>query len=125
MVLKHLDGRGIELNHPQEEGQILRPGEVLKIRGEGMPFKKSDAKGDLYLVVEIGFPEDGYFLDKPEVLEQLRKSLPGPEPPIEDVEESDEVRFERADIEDVGGEEAQGAWEDDEDGPQQAQCQTQ
>ncbi|RMJ20513.1 DnaJ domain protein Mas5, partial [Aspergillus sp. HF37] len=39
VVLKHLDGRGIELNHPQEPGQILRPGEVLKIRGEGMPLK--------------------------------------------------------------------------------------
>ncbi|KIW71236.1 hypothetical protein PV04_03424 [Phialophora macrospora] len=125
VVLKHLDGRGIELNHPQEPGQILRPGEVLKIRGEGMPLKKSDAKGDLYLVVEIAFPEDGYFLDKPGALEQLQKLLPAPEPPIEDVEEADEVQFELADIDDIGGEEAQGAWEDDEDGPQQAQCQTQ
>jgi DnaJ homolog subfamily A member 2 len=125
VVLKHLDGRGIELNHPQEEGQILRPGEVLKIRGEGMPLKKSDAKGDLYLVVEVGFPEDGYFLDKPAAIEQLQKSLPGPEPPVEDVEDSEEVHFELADIDDIGGEEAQGAWEDDEDGPQGAQCQTQ
>lgn len=125
VVLKHLDGRGIELNHPQEPGQILRPSEVLKIPGEGMPLKKSEAKGDLYLVVEIGFPEDGYFLEKPEALEQLQKLLPGPEPPIEDVEEADEVHFELADIDDIGGEEAQGAWEDDEDGPNQAQCQTQ
>ncbi|OCT55048.1 DnaJ protein xdj1 [Cladophialophora carrionii] len=125
VVLKHLDGRGIELNHPQEPGQILRPGEVLKIRGEGMPMKKSDAKGDLYLVVEIAFPEDGYFLEKPGALEQLQKLLPGPEPPIEDVEEADEVHFELADIDEIGGDEAQGAWEDDEDGPQQAQCQTQ
>ncbi|ETI23341.1 hypothetical protein G647_05141 [Cladophialophora carrionii CBS 160.54] len=125
VVLKHLDGRGIELNHPQEPGQILRPGEVLKIRGEGMPMKKSDAKGDLYLVVEIAFPEDGYFLEKPGSLEQLQKLLPGPEPPIEDVEEADEVHFELADIDEIGGDEAQGAWEDDEDGPQQAQCQTQ
>ncbi|EXJ62801.1 hypothetical protein A1O7_03241 [Cladophialophora yegresii CBS 114405] len=125
VVLKHLDGRGIELNHPQEPGQILRPGEVLKIRGEGMPMKKSDAKGDLYLVVEIAFPEDGYFLDKPGALEQLQKLLPPPEPPIEDVDEADEVQFELADIDEIGGEEAQGAWEDDEDGPQQAQCQTQ
>ncbi|EXJ72151.1 uncharacterized protein A1O5_04655 [Cladophialophora psammophila CBS 110553] len=123
VVLKHLDGRGIELNHPQEPGQILRPSEVLKIRGEGMPLKKSDAKGDLYLVIEIGFPEDGFFLDKPEALEQLQKLLPGPEPPIE-TEEADEVRFEVADIDDIGGQEAQEAWED-EDGPQSAQCQTQ
>jgi DnaJ homolog subfamily A member 2 len=124
VVLKHLDGRGIEIKHPREPGQILQPGEVLKIAGEGMPLKKTDAKGDLFLVVEIGFPEDGYFLDKPEALEQLQKLLPGPEPPIE-VEESDEVEFELADIDEIGGEEAQGQWEDDEDGPQQAQCQTQ
>ncbi|RJE17384.1 DnaJ domain protein Mas5 [Aspergillus sclerotialis] len=123
VVLKHLDGRGIELNHPQEPGQILRPGEVLKIRGEGMPLKKSDAKGDLYLVVEIGFPEDGFFLDKPEALEQLQKLLPAPEPPIE-AEEADEVSFEVADIDEIGGQEAQEAWED-EDGPHGAQCQTQ
>lgn len=122
VVLKHLDGRGIELSHPNTPGAVLRPGQVLKIRGEGMPMRKTDAKGDLYLVVEIGFPEDGFFSD-PATLEALQKLLPGPEPPIE-AGEIDEVSYEIADIEDIGGEEGQGAWED-EDGPQQAQCQTQ
>ncbi|KAL2432824.1 DnaJ protein-like protein xdj1 [Exophiala dermatitidis] len=122
VVLKHLDGRGIELNHPQTPGQILRPGEVLKVRGEGMPLKKSDAKGDLYLVVEVEFPEDGYFSD-PSALEALRKLLPPPPPPIE-AEEADEVSFEVADIDEIGGQEGHDAWEDD-DGPHQAQCQTQ
>ena len=31
VVLEHLDGRGIQLNHPKEPGKILRPGEVLKV----------------------------------------------------------------------------------------------
>jgi DnaJ family protein A protein 2 len=123
VVLKHLDGRGIELNHPQTPGQVLRPGEVLKVAGEGMPMKKTDHKGDLYLVIEIAFPEDGFFSD-PSTIESLRKLLPGPPPPIE-AEETDEVEFEVADVEDIGGDEAQRDWEDDEDGPQQAQCQTQ
>ncbi|KAK4937289.1 DnaJ-like protein xdj1 [Elasticomyces elasticus] len=123
VVLKHLDGRGIELNHPQVPGQILRPGEVLKVPGEGMPMKRTDAKGDLYLVVEILFPEDGYFTDDAAV-ESLRKILPGP-PPVIEAEETDEVAFEVADIDDIGGQEGQNAWEDDEDGPRQAQCQTQ
>ncbi|KAL6249035.1 DnaJ-like protein xdj1 [Rhinocladiella similis] len=123
VVVKHLDGRGIELNHPQIPGQILRPGEVLKVPGEGMPLKRSDAKGDLYLVVEVVFPEDGYFTD-PAALESLQKILPGPPPAIE-VEEADEVPFEVADIDDIGGQEAGNPWEDDDDGPQQAQCQTQ
>ncbi|KIX10140.1 uncharacterized protein Z518_01221 [Rhinocladiella mackenziei CBS 650.93] len=122
VVLKHLDDRGIELKHPQAPGQILRPGEVLKIRGEGMPLKKSDAKGDLYLVVEVQFPEDGFFSD-PAALESLQKLLPGPGPAIE-AEETDEVAFEIADIDDIGGQETQDAWED-EDGPHGAQCQTQ
>lgn len=122
VVLKHLDGRGIELNHPQIPGQILRPGEVLKVPGEGMPLKKTDHKGDLYLVIEILFPEDGYFAD-PAALESLQKLLPPPPEPVE-AEETDEVSFEVADIDDIGGDEAPNQWED-EDGPQQTQCQTQ
>jgi DnaJ family protein A protein 2 len=122
VVLKHLDGRGIELHHPQIPGQILRPGEVLKVPGEGMPMKKTDAKGDLYLVVEIAFPEDGHFTD-PAAIETLRSLLPGPPPAIE-TEETDEVEFEVADIDDIGGQEGHDEWED-EDGPRQAQCQTQ
>jgi len=122
VVLKHLDGRGIELNHPQVPGQILRPGEVLKVHGEGMPLKKTDVKGDLYLVIEIIFPEDGFFTD-PATIDGLQKLLPPPPEPIE-ADETDEVAFEIADIDDIGGDEAPNQWED-EDGPQQAQCQTQ
>ena len=123
VVLKHLDGRGIELNHPQLPGQILRPGEVIKVRGEGMPMKKTDSKGDLYLIVDIEFPEDGFFQDE-ETLKKLKELLPGPPPAIEDFDEVDPVEFEEADIEDIGGEEGKDAWEDEE-GPEQAQCQTQ
>ncbi|KIV91394.1 hypothetical protein PV10_05937 [Exophiala mesophila] len=123
-VLKHLDGRGIVLNHPQVPGQVLRPGEVLKIQGEGMPLKKTDHKGDLYLVVEIQFPEDGFLID-PTVVEKLQQLLPPPSNPPIEAEETDEVEFEVADIEDIGGAEAQGQWEDEEGGPQGAQCQTQ
>jgi DnaJ family protein A protein 2 len=98
VVLKHLDGRGIHLNHPQ--GKVLRPGQILKVKGEGMPLKKSDAKGDLFLVVKIDFPEDGWNKD-PAAFESLQKILPKAEPAIE-ASEVDEVEFEPdADIEDV------------------------
>src|SRR6266487_2252434 len=40
VCLTHLDGRGIYLNHPKKPGQIIRPGQVLRIKGEGMPHKK-------------------------------------------------------------------------------------
>jgi len=124
VVLKHLDGRGIVLNHPQTPGQILRPSQIIKISGEGMPHKRSDAKGDLYLVVDIEFPEDGFFSD--DTADQLRRSLPGPEPPIQ-AEETDEVAFEDADIEEFGQGDPRGGgeWEDDEEGAEGPQCATQ
>ena len=128
VVLKHLDGRGIELKHPQDEGSgaVLRPGEVLKIKGEGMPIKKSDAFGDLYLIVDLEFPEDGFFTD-PAVIEKLKAMLPEPMPEIELEKDAivDSREFEEADIEDIGGEEAGGQWEDEEAMPEGAQCQTQ
>jgi DnaJ family protein A protein 2 len=89
VVLKHLDGRGIHINHPR--GKIMRPGQVLKVAGEGMPLKRGDAKGDLYLIVKIEFPEDGWLKDETEY-DILQKLLPPPEPPIT-VDEFDEVDY--------------------------------
>lgn len=125
VVVQHLDGRGIELQHPKEAGQILRPGQVLKVPGEGMPHKRSDAKGDLYLTVNINFPSDGFFLQDPKASEQLRALLPPPATPLE-TDEVDEVDYEaNASLEDFGGQDAAGdGWEDDDDGADgpQPQC---
>ncbi|KAG9250760.1 putative DnaJ domain protein [Emericellopsis atlantica] len=126
-VLKHLDGRGIALERPR--GSILRPGDCLKIEGEGMPMKKGDAKGDLYLLVDIEFPEDGWLKDDKEY-DSLQKMLPPPNPPIE-AEEVDEVEYEEdADIEQMGANSGDPRfateWEDEDDMDDgQAQCQTQ
>lgn len=125
VVLTHLDGRGISLKVEQPEGKILRPEEVLRVEGEGMPHKRSDAKGDLYLIVKIEFPDNGWIKDD-ETVKTLREMLPPPEPLIK-AREVDEVEFEAdVDLEDFGGDSddprARGAWEDDEDGAQGAQC---
>jgi DnaJ-class molecular chaperone len=96
VVVKHLDGRGIQLTHPV--GEVLKPGQVLKIAGEGMPHKKGEGKGDLYLIVEIEFPEDGW---KPDV-EAIRAALPASkQEPIagEPVDEHEYIR--NASLEDV------------------------
>lgn len=123
VVLKHLDGRGIAVQHPQEEGRILRPGQVLRIPGEGMPHKRSDIKGDLYLTVDIQFPPDGFIKD-PILSEKLRAILPAPPPPIT-ADEIDDVDYQEAgSMDDMGGQDAGDGWEDDgdeDDGPQ-AQC---
>ena len=97
-VLKHLDGRGIALE--RQRGKILRPGDCLRVEGEGMPMKRGETSGDLYLLVDIEFPEDGWIKNDSEY-ESLNKMLPPPLPPIE-AEEVDEVDYEDdADIENV------------------------
>ncbi|KAK0722542.1 putative DnaJ protein like protein xdj1 [Lasiosphaeria miniovina] len=127
VVLKHLDGRGIHINHPR--GKIVRPGDVLKVHGEGMPMKRGDTKGDLYLVIKIEFPDNGW-LEKDGDYASLQKLLPPPPPPIA-AEEVDDVEYEEgADIDEMGAHQGDprygNEWEDDEEeegeGPQ---CATQ
>lgn len=127
VVVTHLDGRGISIRAPQEKGEILRPEQVLKVKGEGMPIKRSDAKGDLYLVVKVEFPEDGWLKDDA-LIKRIREVLPGPRSPIQ-TEITDEVEFEKdADLDDFGagsGDPRGGSeWEDadyDDHPPQCAQ----
>ncbi|KAF2710037.1 DnaJ-domain-containing protein [Pleomassaria siparia CBS 279.74] len=128
VVLTHLDGRGIQLNVKQPNGKVLRPNQVLKVPGEGMPKKKSDAKGDLYLVIDIEFPEDGW-IKNDAALKKVKDALPPPATPETLPDEVEEVEFEfDADMEEFGagsGDPRAGAeWEDDEEegGPQ---CATQ
>ncbi|CAG8973459.1 hypothetical protein HYALB_00006485 [Hymenoscyphus albidus] len=123
VVLTHLDGRGIHLDHPQ--GRVMRPGQILKIEGEGMPLKRSDSKGDLYLVVKVEFPENGWTED-PAAFASLQKVLPPPEPKIE-ATEVDECEYDSdADIEDFGANSGDprggGQWEDEDEGDGQPQC---
>lgn len=130
VVLTHLDGRGIQVNVEQPNGKVLRPGQVLKIDGEGMPIKRSDTKGDLYLVVEIDFPEDGW-LKNDAALQKVKDALPAPdheEPKHEEVEEVD-IEFD-ADMDDYGAGSGDpraggGEWEDDEEAEGGPQCATQ
>lgn len=127
VVLKHLDGRGIEITHPKRPGEVLRPGQIIKIPGEGMPYKRSDARGDLYLVVDIKFPDKNW---KPSAatLEKLKEMLPGPEKPIE-ADPVDEVDYEPdADLSEFGQGDRRGGgrWGgDDDDEGETAQCATQ
>nr|POF14224.1 dnaj protein like xdj1 [Quercus suber] len=75
VVLYHLDGRGISMHVEHPEGKVMRPDEVLKVAGEGMPHKRSDARGDLYLTVNVIFPEDGWLKDQAAV-DKVRAVLP-------------------------------------------------
>ncbi|KAI0177275.1 hypothetical protein BJ166DRAFT_506592 [Pestalotiopsis sp. NC0098] len=124
VVLTHLDGRGIKITHPR--GKILRPGQVLKVEGEGMPHKRGEDKGDLYLLVKIQFPEDGWLKEDDSQYDALTKLLPGPAEPIS-AEEVDDVEYDDdADIEEMGAQSGdpryQNEWADDDDEAGGAQC---
>ena len=82
LVAVHLDGRGIKITTPK--GKVIRPGDYLKLPGEGMPkstpkkswFNSTDSsKGDLYLKVEIEFPRDNWYVEKND-LTKIRNILP-------------------------------------------------
>lgn len=131
IVLTHLDGRGIQLRVDQPKGKVLRPDQIFKVVGEGMPYKKSDAKGDLYFTVNVKFPEDGWLKDQAAV-ERVKAVLPPAEPVQfktgETPETVDEVDFEEVDgMDDFGGgsDDPRGGaeWEDDdEEGAEGPQC---
>ena len=123
VVLKHLDGRGIQIQHPQPDARVLEPGQVIKIEGEGMPYKKSDMKGDLYLNVKVKFPEYDW-LEENQVVGKLRELLPKPDKQIS-ADVVDEVAYdETANLKDFGhGTEGGGAeWEDEDERAGQPQC---
>ena len=59
IITQHLDGRFLTLK--RNPGEILRPGDVKMIRGEGMPAVKAGSKrGDLYVKIAVQFPPDGW-----------------------------------------------------------------
>ncbi|SMR46023.1 unnamed protein product [Zymoseptoria tritici ST99CH_1A5] len=132
VVLTHLDGRGLQLCVKQPDGKVLRPDDVIKVVGEGMPMKKSDARGDLYLTLKINFPEDGW-LKTPAEVEKVRAVLPKVEKKEYKVGETPEVIEEVLDWEVVQDLEGFGAgsddpraagaeWEDDDEGAEGPQC---
>lgn len=129
VVLTHLDGRGLQLHIQQPEGKVLRPDQILKVPGEGMPIKRSDARGDLYLTVNVEFPQDGWLKDDAAV-ERVRAVLPPTE--VKKDAKTPEVVDEILEFEEVQNLDGYGAgsddpraggdWEDEDDGAEGAQC---
>lgn len=73
VVVTHLNGKGVELT--VNRGKVVRPDNYFKIVGEGMPIKKSEARGNLYLVADIEFPQDGWCHEESEA-RTLQNILP-------------------------------------------------
>ncbi|KAG6446301.1 dnaJ homolog subfamily A member 2 [Manduca sexta] len=87
-VVKHLDGRDLLIRHTP--GEVIKPGNLKRIPGEGMPqYKNPFEKGDLYIQFDVVFPENNFATE--EQLKQIESILP-PRPAFvmptgEDVEE--------------------------------------
>lgn len=73
-VVKHLDGKVIHVSTPK--GKVIKPNDYIKLAGEGMPIKQDKrnwfnsgpTNGDLYIKMEIEFPEDNWYLEKNDIL---------------------------------------------------------
>lgn len=122
VVVKHLDGRGLHIQHPQPKAHVLEPGQVIKVVGEGMPHKKSELKGDLYLLVRVKFPEYGWLEDK-QVLAKLKEILPTSGTQIQ-ADVVDDVTYEESASLDQFGANAEGdeGWVDDDEEEGEPQC---
>lgn len=122
VVVKHLDGRGLLIQHPRPKARVLEPGQVIKLVGEGMPYKKSDLKGNLYLVVKVKFPEYGWLEDK-QALPKLEELLPTPGAPIQ-ADVVDDVTYDENATLDEFGANAEGdeGWLDDDEEESEPQC---
>ncbi|XP_023954720.2 dnaJ homolog subfamily A member 2 [Bicyclus anynana] len=93
-VVKHLDGRDLLIRH--SPGEVIKPGDLKGIQGEGMPQHKNPfEKGNLYIKFEVTFPEN-HFANEEE-LKKIESILP-PRPVFvmptgEDVEEVNMMEY--------------------------------
>ncbi|XP_049888116.1 dnaJ homolog subfamily A member 2-like [Pectinophora gossypiella] len=87
-VVKHLDSRDLLIRH--NPGEVIKPGDLKGIQGEGMPtYKNPFEKGNLYIKFDVVFPENNFASE--EQMKQIESILP-PRPAFvmptgEDVEE--------------------------------------
>ncbi|KAJ3414801.1 hypothetical protein HDV05_006048 [Chytridiales sp. JEL 0842] len=54
--IETLDGRTLEVKGASGNS-VCRPGEEIRVKGEGMPNSKTGVKGDLMVVLKVKFPE--------------------------------------------------------------------
>ncbi|KAL0241751.1 hypothetical protein GEMRC1_006986 [Eukaryota sp. GEM-RC1] len=73
-IITHLDGRKILIS--SQPNEIISPGTVKTVIGEGMPFKDSPfSKGNLYIKFDVEFPKSHSFRESD--MKVLEKILPG------------------------------------------------
>lgn len=63
-LVQTLDNRWLQVKVPMKK--VLKPGDSIIIKNEGMPVFNSivGSKGDLYVGIEIEFPKDGWMMER-------------------------------------------------------------
>ncbi|CCX10854.1 hypothetical protein FPQ18DRAFT_77482 [Pyronema domesticum] len=72
LYIEHLDERWLQVNILP--GEVIAPGTVKQIRGQGMPSYRHHDMGNLYIRFEVKFPEDNF--NTPEKIAMLEEILP-------------------------------------------------
>jgi len=96
-TIKHLDDRVLYIK--SEKGDIVKPGDIRAIPGEGMPtHKKPFEKGSLYIQFNIEFPKPGFLTEKQ--IPQLEAILGPRRAPPKQVAEMEEVVLGKVSVQD-------------------------
>jgi len=115
-IVKQLDGR--ELLISTEPGKIIKPGEIMCVEDEGMPYEGNPyTKGNLFIAFEIKFPTNGSLT--PQQMQVLQSVLP----PKPDQPEDDDDELELCTLTEVdksqfgtsGASSGRSAYDDDDD----------
>lgn len=78
VIAQTYDDRTLTWSMPR--GKVVRPGDILKVPGEGWPYREEGGDstclfGDLYVTINIEFPPDYWFSERGD-LTQLQNILP-------------------------------------------------
>lgn len=91
-AIRHLDDRALIVK--LEPGEVVRHGQLKVIHGQGMPSQRHHEPGDLYVKVDVTFPES----INPTAIPLLERALP-PRKPLETFQKN--IILEEATMEDV------------------------
>lgn len=72
-LTKTFDDRFLYLTTPV--GKVIKPGDVIKIVGEGWPYDHGTTFGDLYIKINIEFPPNNWMSEKNDII-KLQNVLP-------------------------------------------------
>ncbi|KAJ1025308.1 hypothetical protein NDA13_004124 [Ustilago tritici] len=125
LLIEHLDEHALSVDIPA--GEVIKPGDVKVLRGQGMPSYRHHEMGDLYVNLSVAFPET-IDIDCIPLLEKAlppRRGLPKTkkEIDVEDVQMDDLDEREARNVRPNGAAQHPGMDDDDEEGGQSGvQC---